>query len=240
MRVKDDVVKAPQVSQISLSKDDDSSSELVKMHDNVHYGKISAPQISEISSRTNQIQQLSKESNDNQIVPRINFNGLNQNKLKKGALSSSISNLSLREMAEIKENFEGIMSEKAEINMTEGNANISDEDKDGGTSNTFDIDELRDVVRDNFMPNMGQSRETNISEDGEEEKIDNLIICKIENEFGYPEQYIMNCLQTGTKNDATTCYYLFRKEDKHEIVNLLGDSPSPMNQQSIMINEPQE
>ena len=60
-------------------------------------------------------------------------------------------------------------------------------DKDGGTSNTFDIEELRDVVRDNFSSHIGQSRETLHSDDDEEEQIDNLIICKIENEFGYPE-----------------------------------------------------
>lgn len=52
-----------------------------------------------------------------------------------------------------------------------------------------------------------------------------LIVCKIENEFGYPEQYITSCLKKGIKNDATTCYYLFLKEDKHEIVNLLSESP---------------
>ncbi len=59
----------------------------------------------------------------------------------------------------------------------------------------------------------------------EEEKIDNIIVCKIENEFGYPEEYLLDCLNNDRKNDATTCYYLFCKEDKHEIVNLLGNSP---------------
>lgn len=63
------------------------------------------------------------------------------------------------------------------------------------------------------------------SEEESEEAIDMLIVCKIENEFGYPEQYITSCLKKGIKNDATTCYYLFLKEDKHEIVNLLSESP---------------
>ena len=53
-----------------------------------------------------------------------------------------------------------------------------------------------------------------------------LIVCKIENEFGYPEEYIVNCLEKKQKNDATTCYYLLIKEDKHEIVNLLAESPA--------------
>jgi len=48
-----------------------------------------------------------------------------------------------------------------------------------------------------------------------------LIVCKIENEFGYPENFIVDSLKHNIKNDATTCYYLFRKEDKDEIVNLL-------------------
>ena len=64
------------------------------------------------------------------------------------------------------------------------------------------------------------------SEDAGEEAVDMLIVCKIENEFGYPEQYITSCLKKGIKNDATTCYYLFLKEDKHEIVNLLSESPA--------------
>jgi len=51
--------------------------------------------------------------------------------------------------------------------------------------------------------------------------IDMLIVCKIENEFNYPEQYIVDCLQQRIKNDATTCYYLLKKEDKDEIINLL-------------------
>ena len=50
-----------------------------------------------------------------------------------------------------------------------------------------------------------------------------MIVCKIENEFGYPEQYLLDCLANDRKTDATTCYYLFCKEDKHEIVNLLSD-----------------
>ena len=62
----------------------------------------------------------------------------------------------------------------------------------------------------------------NLSDD--EEKIDSLVICKIENEFGYPEEYLLECLMKNVLNDATTCYYLFCKEDKHEIVNLLSDS----------------
>jgi hypothetical protein len=48
-----------------------------------------------------------------------------------------------------------------------------------------------------------------------------LVVCKIENEFGYPEQFIVDSLKSNLKNDATTCYYLFRMEDKDEIVNLL-------------------
>ena len=52
-------------------------------------------------------------------------------------------------------------------------------------------------------------------------EIDMLIVCKIENEFGYPERFIVDCLKRRIKNDATTCYYLFKKEDKDEIVNLL-------------------
>lgn len=51
--------------------------------------------------------------------------------------------------------------------------------------------------------------------------IDMLIVCKIENEFGYPERFLVDCLKKRIKNDATTCYYLFCKEDKDEIVNLL-------------------
>ena len=52
-------------------------------------------------------------------------------------------------------------------------------------------------------------------------EIDMLIVCKIENEFVYPERFIVDCLKRRIKNDATTCYYLFKKEDKDEIVNLL-------------------
>ena len=48
-----------------------------------------------------------------------------------------------------------------------------------------------------------------------------LVVCKIENEFGYPEQFIVDSLKSNLKNYATTCYYLFRMEDKDEIVNLL-------------------
>ena len=67
------------------------------------------------------------------------------------------------------------------------------------------------------------------SEDGEASReIDMLVVCKIENEFGYPEQYITKCLKKDIKNDATTCYYLFLKEDKHEIVNLLSESPAQL------------
>lgn len=54
-----------------------------------------------------------------------------------------------------------------------------------------------------------------------EQDIDMLIVCKIENEFGYPEKFLADCLKKRIKNDATTCYYLFKKEDKDEIVNLL-------------------
>ena len=59
----------------------------------------------------------------------------------------------------------------------------------------------------------------------DDEKIDHIIVCKIENEFGYPEEFLLDCLKHDRKNDATTCYYLFCKEDKHEIVNLLKTSP---------------
>ena len=52
-------------------------------------------------------------------------------------------------------------------------------------------------------------------------EIDMLIVCKIENEFGYPERFITECLRKNIKNDATTCYFLLKKEDKDEIVNLL-------------------
>jgi hypothetical protein len=69
--------------------------------------------------------------------------------------------------------------------------------------------------------------ENNLSSTGSQtEQIDMLIVCKIENEFGYPEEYIVNCLEKCIKNDATTCYYLLLKEDKHEIVNLLAESPA--------------
>lgn len=60
----------------------------------------------------------------------------------------------------------------------------------------------------------------------QKERVDMLIVCKIENEFGYPEEYILQCLKKAIKNDATTCYYLLLKEDKHEILNLLAESPS--------------
>ena len=49
-----------------------------------------------------------------------------------------------------------------------------------------------------------------------------LIVCKIENELGYPEEFIVQCLRQKVKNDATTCYYLLLKEDKHEVVDLLS------------------
>lgn len=48
-----------------------------------------------------------------------------------------------------------------------------------------------------------------------------LLVCKIENEFGYPEKFIVDSLINNVKNDATTSYYLFRIEDKNEIINLL-------------------
>jgi hypothetical protein len=64
---------------------------------------------------------------------------------------------------------------------------------------------------------MGQSRRKSLSQN----EVDMLIVCKIENEFGYPERFIYDCLRKRIKNDATTCYYLFKKEDKDEIVNLL-------------------
>lgn len=48
-----------------------------------------------------------------------------------------------------------------------------------------------------------------------------LIVCKIENEFGYPEQFIVDCLRKNLKNDATTCYYLLVNEDKDEVIHLL-------------------
>ena len=60
----------------------------------------------------------------------------------------------------------------------------------------------------------------------QKERVDMLIVCKIENEFGYPEEYILQCLKKAIKNDATTCYYLLLKEDKHEILNLLAESPA--------------
>ena len=36
--------------------------------------------------------------------------------------------------------------------------------------------------------------ESSGGEFSEEEDIDRLIVCKIENEFGYPEQYLLSCL----------------------------------------------
>jgi hypothetical protein len=48
-----------------------------------------------------------------------------------------------------------------------------------------------------------------------------LIVCKIENEFGYSQNFIVDSLRRNIKNDATTCYYLLIEEDKDEIVNLL-------------------
>ena len=76
------------------------------------------------------------------------------------------------------------------------------------------------------------------SDDDQQEAVDMLIVCKIENEFGYPEQYITSCLKKGIKNDATTCYYLFLKEDKHEIVNLLSESPMQQAARDINKNSP--
>lgn len=48
-----------------------------------------------------------------------------------------------------------------------------------------------------------------------------LVVCKIENEFGYPENYILSCLRNNVKNDATTCYWLLQKDDKNELIELL-------------------
>jgi hypothetical protein len=48
-----------------------------------------------------------------------------------------------------------------------------------------------------------------------------LIVCKIENEFGYSQNFIVDSLRRNIKNNATTCYYLLIEEDKDEIVNLL-------------------
>ena len=31
--------------------------------------------------------------------------------------------------------------------------------------------------------------------DDDEDQIDNIIVCKIENEFGYPEDYLLDCLK---------------------------------------------
>ena len=45
-----------------------------------------------------------------------------------------------------------------------------------------------------------------------------LIVCKIENEFGYSQNFIVDSLRRNIKNDATTCYYLLIEEDKDEIV----------------------
>ena len=92
-------------------------------------------------------------------------------------------------------------------------------DKDKRKQKSQDIKE-KEVTRDIES----ESERASSDEDGGE-AIDMLIVCKIENEFGYPEQYITSCLKKGIKNDATTCYYLFLKEDKHEIVNLLAESP---------------
>ena len=75
----------------------------------------------------------------------------------------------------------------------------------------------------NYRNMINQQMSVELSDD--EEKIDNIIVCKIENEFGYPEEYLLECLKKNRKNDATTCYHLFCKEDKHEIVNLIQYSP---------------
>lgn len=74
-------------------------------------------------------------------------------------------------------------------------------------------------------PRVSEESDASSTEE-QKEHIDMLIVCKIENEFGYPEEYIVNCLHKCIKNDATTCYYLLLKEDKHEIVNLLAESPA--------------
>ena len=89
------------------------------------------------------------------------------------------------------------------------------DDSDNSTLSERDYDQL------NRKSNMHHSQDLS----DEEEMIDNIIVCKIENEFGYPEEYLLECLKNDRKNDATTCYYLFCKEDKHELVNLLGYSP---------------
>ena len=34
----------------------------------------------------------------------------------------------------------------------------------------------------------------------QKERVDMLIVCKIENEFGYPEEYILQCLKKAIKN----------------------------------------
>jgi len=39
-----------------------------------------------------------------------------------------------------------------------------------------------------------ESEESDCSKGAEKETIDMLIVCKIENEFGYPEEYIVKCL----------------------------------------------
>ena len=86
-------------------------------------------------------------------------------------------------------------------------------------------------------PIMEQLATEECSED--EEQIDNLIVCKIENEFGYPEEFLLECLYNDRKNDATTCYYLLCKEDKHEVVNLLGESPSGAQKDAIKVRSNQ-
>ena len=48
-----------------------------------------------------------------------------------------------------------------------------------------------------------------------------LVVCKIENEFGYPESFVEESVRTHQKNDASTCYYLLKKEDKNELISLL-------------------
>jgi len=67
------------------------------------------------------------------------------------------------------------------------------------------------------------SDESSARSDSPEPEVDKLIVCKIENEFGYPEEYLDKCLRRGVKNDATTCYHLLLKEDKHEFIRLLTE-----------------
>ena len=52
-------------------------------------------------------------------------------------------------------------------------------------------------------------------------EVDMLVVCKIENEFGYPEHFVEESVRGHVKNDASTCYYLLKKEDKNELISLL-------------------